>query len=327
MKEIRHIIDFYIKNNYSDGIKKNFVEWFTTGVDSSVKEQTLHSVWESTSASCDSTTLKAYQKLQFKICGTQNTSRRRVQLSKILKVAAIFILPLFTALLTYTITNRPIDVEFVECYVPFGETKQVLLSDSTVVNLNSGSLLVYPKTFAHTSSRNVHLNGEASFDVTKKGGQPFIVTARDLKIKVLGTEFSVHAYNNDKIQKTTLKSGRVDVFVAGYKYSPVSLEPNEQLVYDSESGVVRKILNVNTEKEYAWHDGSIVLEGASIHEIALCIERKYNTRVYVTSDKYDKARITARLSNEANIEELLSILSDLIPNLKYVIQSNNIYIN
>ena len=48
-------------------------------------------------------------------------------------------------------------------------------------------------------SRNVQLNGEAYFEVTKNSRQPFMVrTPQKAVVKVYGTQFNVEAYADDK---------------------------------------------------------------------------------------------------------------------------------
>ena len=58
------------------------------------------------------------------------------------------------------------------------------MPDSSVVWLNSGSTLEYAADFME--NREVALNGEALFDVTKDNRHPFVVLASEVKVKVHG---------------------------------------------------------------------------------------------------------------------------------------------
>src|SRR5690606_25239054 len=71
--------------------------------------------------------------------------------------------------------------------VPYGKTFRVVLSDGTVVHLNSGSSLRYPINFREGGGRAVALSGEGYFEVTKDSANPFVVQAGGLNITVLGT--------------------------------------------------------------------------------------------------------------------------------------------
>jgi ferric-dicitrate binding protein FerR (iron transport regulator) len=72
-----------------------------------------------------------------------------------------------------------------------GQTKLVALNEGTTIHLNAQSTLSYPK---YKSQREVTLDGEAFFEVTKKGD--FIVSTSSGIIKVLGTQFNVISRND-----------------------------------------------------------------------------------------------------------------------------------
>ena len=68
-----------------------------------------------------------------------------------------------------------------------------MLSDGTKVYLNAASELKYPVQF-DSKKRQVHLSGEAYFEVAKDECRPFFVQAGDVRIRVLGTSFNVTSY-------------------------------------------------------------------------------------------------------------------------------------
>lgn len=85
------------------------------------------------------------------------------------------------------------------------------LPDGTSVILKQGSSLRYAAKFnGHT--REVHLSGEAYFEVKKDPSRPFLVYSNELVTKVLGTSFSVKAWKDDKKFKVTVTTGKVAVF-------------------------------------------------------------------------------------------------------------------
>lgn len=59
--------------------------------------------------------------------------------------------------------------------------------------------------------RNVKLDGEGYFAVTKNAEQPFIVETNKCSVKVLGTEFNVMAYATDSIWETALLKGESEI--------------------------------------------------------------------------------------------------------------------
>lgn len=92
-------------------------------------------------------------------------------------------------------------------WVPRGGYYSVLLEDGTTVHLNAESELVYPSAFSK-DVRTVSLVGEAYFDVAHDAGRPFVVEVDGYSIEVLGTQFNVTAYADERICRSTLVEGR-----------------------------------------------------------------------------------------------------------------------
>ncbi|MGS0528454.1 FecR family protein [Zobellia nedashkovskayae] len=113
-----------------------------------------------------------------------------------------------------------------------GERKQVTLPDHSIITLNSGAQLKFPEVFTD-DSREVWVEGEAYFDITKDVERPFRVHANGFTIEVLGTKFNV----NDKGETNTvsLESGKVQVTLedSGDK---IQLLPKEELIWNDKQG-------------------------------------------------------------------------------------------
>ena len=88
------------------------------------------------------------------------------------------------------------------------------LSDGTRVWLNAETELRFPVVFAK-DKREVHVKGEAYFEVVKDSSRPFIVHASGVSTRVLGTSFNVMAYDGDTFNIVTLLSGAVQLDVLG----------------------------------------------------------------------------------------------------------------
>lgn len=70
---------------------------------------------------------------------------------------------------------------------PPATTTQIILDDGTQVTLSANSRLEYPKQFPTEGTREVHLTGEARFEVAKDSTRPFIVSSSKMQKQVLGT--------------------------------------------------------------------------------------------------------------------------------------------
>lgn len=95
---------------------------------------------------------------------------RKRRLLKILKYAALFILPVLTAWAAwcYSAEHYAGGNEMEQCYVAKGKIDSLWLSDSTKVIVNAGSSIIYPSKFGKRDAyRKVYVNGSCHFDVTK----------------------------------------------------------------------------------------------------------------------------------------------------------------
>jgi ferric-dicitrate binding protein FerR (iron transport regulator) len=110
-----------------------------------------------------------------------------------------------------------------------GSRTKIELPDGSSVWLNAGSKLEYDKSFGN-ELREVHLTGEAYFDVVRNPDKPFIVNTKAAKVKVLGTAFNVRCYPEDNKIETSLIHGSVEVTLNKRPEEKWILKPNEKLV-------------------------------------------------------------------------------------------------
>ncbi len=100
-------------------------------------------------------------------------------------------------------------IETLVLSTPRGGTYAVTLPDGSTVWLNSATTLTYPSRF-DDKERVVFLAGEAYFSVSA-AKIPFKVVSDGQEVEVLGTEFNVSAYTDEREITTTLVAGRVQV--------------------------------------------------------------------------------------------------------------------
>ena len=91
-----------------------------------------------------------------------------------------------------------------------GKPLEVILNDGSTVTLQSNSKISYPAVF-EKYKREIKLVGEAFFDVKRDASKPFFVYSQDLVTKVLGTSFTVKAYNSEEKIQVSVKTGKVSV--------------------------------------------------------------------------------------------------------------------
>jgi len=222
--------------------------------------------------------------------------------------------------------------------VPYGKTSRVILSDGTVVKLNAGTTLSFPLAFAK-DSREVKLEGEAFFEVTKNPKRPFLVHAGHLTVRVLGTAFNVKAYREDKEVETTLIHGKVQVVMDNHPDKKIILLPHQKLTvvkdpvegkpqassepaetkYKLQAVIAQADHNID---EVAWLDHKVAFSNQSFEEVANVIERKYNVHLIFGQDQLKNELITGVFESE-KLSEALRLLQ-MSTDFNYTIKGDQI---
>ena len=173
------------------------------------------------------------------------------------------------------------------------------LPDGTIVYLNSGSSLSYPVPY-DPKERKVSLSGEAYFKVAPNEGQPFIVSTFEdrYKVRVLGTEFNVQAYEADHAISTTLVNGSVNLEVKNKSGKTIyrRLSPSEKAVYDLDKGEIL-VKKINTIHETAWMDGKLVFKDTPLPEAIKKMSYYYNVDFVIQDEEIKSYCLTGILDN------------------------------
>lgn len=325
---VRQLIKKYFSNNYSEKVQREFFFWLKDSMGEDEKDAVLKNIWDELNVSPNESMQRSYEVLQSKIKPAIIPQPRKLSLvQRYARVAAVLALPILSACIIYLMVEnaniRNQKIELVECIVPDGEIRTITLPDSSVVKVNSGSILIYPRQFAKT--RDIFLNGEAYFRVTKDATKPFVVKTTDLEVEVLGTVFNISAYTNSENQSTALESGKVNVTFKNIDQESITLYPSEEVVYNRGSGIVTKSIT-KIENVIAWTNGNMIIQDMPMNELIKVIERRYAIKVYLNSNKFQNESITMKITDGENIEEFMSIVQYLVPHLKYKIEDDKLYI-
>lgn len=111
------------------------------------------------------------------------------------------------------------------------------LPDGSVVSMYPGAGVSYDSGFGRLS-RQVSLKGKAIFDVAKKAGAPFMVTAEGFTTTALGTKFMVNTEDVFRLSVVLLE-GKVSVhgMTAGrVEMKDIYLTPGQELAVDLHTG-------------------------------------------------------------------------------------------
>ncbi|MEO9020915.1 MAG: FecR family protein [Ginsengibacter sp.] len=212
-----------------------------------------------------------------------------------------------------------------QVFVKPGSKSKIILPDGTIVRLNGSSKLSYNSDF-NKSVREVNLDGEAYFDVTKDANHPFIVHTSNIDIKVLGTLFNVKSYEQDPTIEATLLRGSIEVYTKDDPSAPkVILKPNEKLVFkknqddntpeerrantDLTKGIVLPDGNISisnlphnkpdsTKEEISWLYNKLVIDGDDFTKMAKKMERWYGVKIEILSPGLEQYHFKGIFKNE-----------------------------
>lgn len=230
-----------------------------------------------------------------------------------------------------------------------GSKSKIELPDGTQVWLNSGSQLIYNDAYGK-ELREIHLSGEAFFDVAKDAEHPFIIHANELDIKVLGTAFNVRAYPDDKRTEAALIRGLIEVSFKGRPSDRLYLKPNEKIsVMNGEmlkteiqekpeiavtqaplrsqeeplisfSKVTGQSPADSTIPETAWIKNKLIFRNKSFEELAKDMERWYNVSFNCKDSALLQKHFTGSFYHET-VSEALEILKLSYP-FHYTLDKN-----
>ncbi len=160
-----------------------------------------------------------------------------------------------------------------------GEIRQIPLNDGSMIAINTGSTL---EVTMRPTLRGVTLKaGEAWFEVAKDADRPFVVQAGPVRVRAVGTAFSVRRQGSD--YDVLVTEGLVEAWVEGMSDRPARLPAG----YKSVLGLGRAPTAVEApqevERSLSWRTGMIALDGQTLAEAAAEFNR-YNERHVVITD-------------------------------------------
>lgn len=323
-EQIRKILYDYTHRLIPSRYRTTVQQWLISDLDSTEKDIELLRLFDDRTVD-ESGTATALQVFKDRREQYESSHTRHHRIYRLLRYVAFFILPILAAVLTWRVALNYYGAatEMVECHVPNGTTNCVELPDGTVVTVNGGSSIIYPKTFrGGDGCRNVFLNGEAHFDVKKDQKHPFIVNVGPMKVKVLGTHFDIKAYADEQTITTTLEKGRVMVYDS---LQSLILAPDELANYNRTTNELTK-RKVDAAKHCDWIRGNLFFENRPLEGILSDLEHKYNVRFKVATHVDLDKRYTMNFNAKEDLNNVLSILQKLTHGLKYKKQNETIYL-
>ena len=224
------------------------------------------------------------------------------------------------------------EIIFQQSTLSYGQTASLRFGDGSIININGGSSLRYPETFA-PDRREVWLEGEAFFSIAHDETRPFIVHAGKITTRVLGTSFNIKAYEGEGELQIAVADGRVEVSTTDadeFKNNSrevILLEKNQWITYrgQSDSGDLVLEKGVGDIRDMiAWKDRMLVFRNKPFDQVAVMLERWYGVNITI-EDPSLKSYILEGEHHNASLEEVLNSIQ-FVMDFDYIIKGNEIFI-
>lgn len=189
----------------------------------------------------------------------------------------------------------------------FGERLEIQLPDGTEVTLNSNSNL----RFVRNNPRNIKLEGEAFFTVSKKPrtGEKFVVRTNDLNVEVLGTVFNVNSRNEQT--EVVLEEGKVKLDLK--EGSSLLMEPGtlELVTYSAtKKEIIQQEVKVKPELHTSWKDGMLEFDHTPLSEALQILEDTYGVEVIFQDTSTSSRVLDGGVPND-NLEVFIRTLKTI----------------
>lgn len=324
-ESIKRIFQLYVGKHFTRAGRAVFGKWLRAQQNQAEKEDALHQYWDESAGEISSDTWNEWNRLQEQLgISFKRNGRFGVRW---MRYAAAIVFFVMTAGGTYWTTRQLTlrqSIEMCETFVPYGETCELVLPDSSRVWVNAGSTLVYPSDFSQMDSRTVYLTGEASFHVSKNKKKPFIVKTAGLDVQALGTVFTVKSYAGEDFTEATLEEGSVKVSLKEGDNRSYILEPSDQLVYSHADGGVR-MNRVDIALYKMARKGYLIFENVSFEQMILTLEKKYGVTFQYNATRYGNDLYNVKFAPDETIENVMEILHQLI-GIQYIINEKNVIV-
>ena len=299
-EEIYLLITRYLARQTSSDENERLATWVAQ---SSANEQTfeqLKAVWQaSQTPATPAETAAALRRVKARMTPPAAVlaaapTTRRWRMARPARVAAALCLVLLSAMISVYFYRQPAaPVAYQLRQTKAGEKQTVRLPDGSLVTLAPLSRLRYPAKFS-AASREVYLEGEAFFEVSKNPHRLFRVHSGSWVTQVLGTKFNVSAVRGASQTAVSLVEGKVQVFDKQEHYL---LAPGQQLLADRATGRIYRQA-FNKAKVTAWRSNKLVFQNEKLGDVAGQIERLYGVKLVFADAATAEVHLWATFENE-----------------------------
>ena len=309
---IDSLILSFLERTISSGDLQVLRKWVKESAENKAYFQQYEEAWLLSVASTDKKRYHkelAYQNFKEKVDRAVKSKNKMIPLRRILYYAAciclIFMAGIGTNYLLSTSSSEKLLTYSLE--TPRRAKLKFNLPDGSIVWLNAASTLCYNNQFGITN-RDLSLQGEGYFEISKNPELPLVVVSGEAKVKVLGTKFNVQNYQEDDEIRVALLEGSVDFRDSRFDKS-ILLKPNKLITCNKRSGVLT-VKDINAEYMNAWIDNNVFFNEEKLGNIAKILERAFDVTIHFDNDDLKHLIFYGDITIGAdNIVQIMDIMS------------------
>lgn len=245
--------------------------------------------------------------------------KRKARLdSWMLRIAASLVI---VSLVSYTVWYFTASHENQLEVVSKNGVEKIILNDGSLVWMHRESKVMYYEK-QDDGVRYATFEGEALFEVVKDENHPFIVQCGDVKVKVLGTSFSIKT-NPEHVELTVL-TGKVNLSSSA-NTEGIDVLPQEKVIYKSNgefeklSPNQQEVASITENTDY-----NMQFTNNRMDDVIKRIESKFNVSVKLSDKNIRDCQITADFTDQS-LEKSLQLITEVL-DVTYSIKDNTVTI-
>jgi transmembrane sensor len=228
--------------------------------------------------------------------------RKIITLRYSVAIAASIALMLTLSIFGYRFTR----VETIKTSV--AEIVKQELPDGSFVDLNAKSKLKYSKQFGE-KNRNLKLEGEGFFDVSKNKELPFKVETSIAFIEVVGTQFNVNAYKEKQEVIVSVTEGTVWLYAKQNARDTITIQAGETGVLRIGNNTPEKIAEIDMNN-LGWKTRSFDFDDATLATVCAKLSNAYHVE-FELNPKVENCYITV-LFDQQELGPILQVLKSTL---------------
>lgn len=329
MADLNKLVNDYFSGSKKDEIFNKIREIFESGKGEEELRHIMKDQWRNLQdedlSPCDLTPVLNRMHHIINRSGKGKTKYRHI-LTAFIKIAAGIMLPLLVASIwisyNYYQKQKSLLDTWTEIAAPGGSRVNFTLPDGTNGWLNGYSSISFPLQFG--DERRIKVSGEVYLDVSHDTNKPFFVDIPAFSLRVLGTQFSVTAFEEDNTSEVVLESGSVSV-MNNIKNKELILSPDQHLIINNITGVYN-IQEINARNFTSWKDGFLIFRNDPMTDVVTRLSRWYNVDMELKDKQLYEYRFRATFKDES-LEDVLSLLKLSSPIIDYSVSDRKMQEN